>query len=173
MYLKVIQVVQYFLFSATHRCLRVYRKCLASSSLLIAFHCFSSKNPPLRLHHATPEHQVEQCCADPICLLSNHETSFVVLDLIFVDTGIVLDSLANNLVEDVSEEWMAWRLAGVNLKRVCIDVDSQVMLTHFNGAVLSDTLTRLRMSAKFTLPNVLIRLQNSVFFEQKLKLVFF
>ena len=78
--------------------------------------------------------------------------------------GIVLDSLANNLVEDVSEEWMSWRLAGVNLKSVCVDVDPQVMLTRFNAAVLSDTLVQLSVGTKFTLPNVLKLFQSSVFF---------
>ena len=79
-------------------------------------------------------------------------------DLQFFQSGVVLDSLANNLVEDVSEEWMAWRLAGVNLKRVCIDVGSQVMLTYFKAEVLSDTLVQLSVGAKFTLPYFFERL---------------
>ena len=132
------QVVEYFFLSHTHRCLCVHRKCLASSGLLIGFHCFSSKYPPFELHHATPEHQVEQCCTDPTCSLWNYEIS--VSDLLYFQSGVVLDSLANNLVEDVSEEWMRWRLAGVNLKSVCANVHPQVMLTRFNAAVLSDTL---------------------------------
>jgi len=157
------QVVEYFFLSHTHRCLCVHRKCLASSGLLIGFHCFSSKYPPFELHHATPEHQVEQCCTGPIgslCIVSAKcWSTFFVFHLPFVfPIGIVLYSLTNNLVEDVSEEWMRWRLAGVNLKSVCANVHPQVMLTRFNAAVLSDTLVDLSVGAKLTLPYVFERL---------------
>ena len=67
-------------------------------------------------------------------------------------------------MEDVSEEWMSCRLAGVNLKSVCVDVNPQVMLTRFNAAVLSDALVQLSVGTKFTLPNVFKLFQSSVFF---------
>ena len=81
-----------------------------------------------------------------------------VSDLLYFQSGVVLDSLANNLVEGVSEEWKYWRLTGVNLKRVCIDVASQAMLARFNAAVLPDTLVQLSVGAKFTLPYFVERL---------------
>ena len=61
-------------------------------------------------------------------------------------------------MEDVSEEWVSWRLAGVNLKSVRVGVNPQVMLARFNAAVLSDTLVDLSVGAKLTLPYVFERL---------------